>query len=629
MTINANAPASQTAVQYRWAEEDDDHIASAMAGVALNIERYSWQRRILSLVCTRYMTGRDVSTVYAYSMAKRPASLAARLRNIDWTPPHDNVIATIGDTYAARLWKQHPFIVVVPIAGNFKAYVKAKQLGRFIDAVFYDTKFWDTYEQCGDDAVMVGDAFVKVHESATQSKKIAITRVLADEILVNEEEALYGNMRSMIQRCFMHVEELIALYGKTKELRDKIWKAPRAQAGLYYGDLNVQDIVPFLEGWHLKGWNSKTDKEDPGKKVVSINNVLLSRTDWGKNHFPFARLQFKRLPNGYFSQGLVEQLLPYQAELNRYDEADWENQKRMSYPTVMNPTGSGVSASMLGGGSGRIINYNPIAGQKPTFEFPDATNQLAEIRRARIRNNAFQRARIDENTTAEQHPSGVNSGTALMMYQTMKDSAHADLGQRGETFVTDIGMLVTELAEDLEPKVMLPGRNVIEIDWKDIKLSKDSYHARAFPMSSLPQLPAARQQKIDNWYANGNITKEIKMRLEQVPDVDGYADLVNAALDDVFAVLDCIIEDGEYNPPEPFEDLGTALAIAQSRYLQEKTRKHTPEDRLDLLLTWIMQADELIAEGAGPVGIQSPAGAPAAPPTQTVPAQAAPQQLSA
>lgn len=630
MTINANTP-TQTQIDYRWYDKDGKAVGNALSSAAAQIEKGSWYRRLLGLVCSRYMTGRETSTLYAYSMARRPASLTKRLMHVDWTPPNDNVIATINDVYRARIWKQHPFILVVPIAGNFKAYLKSIQLTRFCDAVFHDTKFWDTFEWCGDDCVSVGDMFAKVHESLTEKRKIAITRVLPDEILVNEEEALYGNPRSIIQRCFEHREVLIQRFGTTPALRDAIWKAPHAQPGLYMGQMDVQDVVPYLEGWHLPGWNRTTDKEDEGRHVVSVNNVVIGDPDekWKKNHFPFAHARFSRLPTGYFSQGLVEQLLSYQNDLNRYDDADWENQLRISWPRILNPIGSQVSADSWAGSSGGIVNYVPVNGHEPKVVFPDATNALAEVRRQRIKDSAYLRARISQNSAQAEKPAGLNSGTAIMAWATIDDSAHVDLGQRAEQFVTDAAELVFEVAEEVKPVVKLPGTQLQEIKWDDCALTKDSYHARAFPMSSLPQLPAARQQKIDNWYANGQITKAIKMRLEQVPDVDGYADLANGGLDDIFSTLGELIETGEYAPPEPFQDLKTAIQVAQSYYLHWRSRKTIPQDRLDLLLQWIMQCDELLNEGVEDVGLQSPEGAPAAPPVQTSPSQGQPAQLPA
>lgn len=630
MTINANVPTGATNVKYRWWEEPTLGVASALSAAAQNIERYSWQRRLLGLVCSRYFTGREMTALYAYSMARRPASLTTRLRSIDWSVPSDNVIATIADVFRSRIGKARPFVVVVPIAGNFKAYLKSIQMSRFSDAVWHDTNFWDTFETVFDDAMCDGDGFVKVHESATEKKKIAITRVLGDEILVNEEEALYGNPRSLIQRCFMHREELIAKYGDKPEKRDAIWRAPGAYPGLYHGDLNAQDVIPYCEGWHKKGYNSQTDKEEEGRNVVAISNLVLSDVDWKKNRFPFAQLKFSRLRTGFFNQGLVEKLLPYQAELNRYDAADWENQNRISWPRVLNPIGSQATPASLMGASGGIINFVPIAGMAPTFVYPDATNPLAEQRRQRIKQSAYLRARISENTAQAQKPDGLNSGTAIMAWANIEDGAHIDLGQRSEDFVTDVADLVFDLAEDIEPVVRLPGRNVQEINWKECRLSHDSYHARAFPISQLPQLPAAREQKIANWYANGQISKAMQMRLEQVPDTEGYMDLANASINNIFMMLDAIVEDEDYHPPEPFQDLNLALQIAQSKYLQERNRG-TPQDRLDLLLTWCLQCDELIEQmGPTQIGLQSPATNPAlAPPLQASPAQGAPAQLAA
>lgn len=627
MTINANS-SSVESVNYRWFDVDEGDVGQALAGAAQNIEQTSWNRRLMSLVCTRYMTGREVSSLYAYSMARRPASLTNRLRNIDWAPPTDNVVATINDVYRARIWKQHPFILVVPIAGNFKAYLKSIQLSRFCDAVFHDTNFWDTYEWCGDDCVSTGDAFVKVHESLVEKKKIDITRVFPDEILVNEEEARNGNPRSLIQRCFEHKEVLIQRYGTTPELRDKIWNAPPAYSGLWNTGADTSDIVPFIEGYHLKGYNRLTDKEDNGRHTVSINNVVLEDDrKWDKSRFPYAHLKFSRLPSGFFNQGLVEQLLPYQAELDRYDDADWENQRRISWPRVMNPIGSQMNVDAFAGVSGGVVDYMPISGMRPEVVFPAATSPTAEVRRQRIKDSAYLRARISMNTAQAEKPAGLNSGTAIMAWATIEDAAHVDLGQRAEKFVTDIAELVFDVASEVKPVVKLPGMQLQEIKWDDCALTKDSYHARAFPMSSLPQLPAAREQKIANWYANGDITKQIKMRLEQVPDVDGYADLANGGLDDIFSTLDNLIETGEYNPPEPFQDLSTAIQVAQSYYLHWRSRNVLPQDRLDLLLTWIMQADELLAEGVEAVGLQSPTAAPAAPPMQVTPSQGAPAQL--
>jgi hypothetical protein len=143
-------------------------------------------------------------------------------------------------------------------------------------------------------------------------------------------------------------------------------------------------------------------------------------------------------------------------------------------------------------------------------------------------------------------------------------------------------------------------------------------------MSRLPQLPAARLQQVADWYQDGIIDKSTKLRLEQVPDTQGYANLFTAAEDNIHRTIDLIIEDAEYEPPEPYQDLKKGIQIGQSRWLQERDRK-TPQDRLDLLMQLVMQAQELTEQGNPPptVGIQArepfapaagaPPGGPAVP----------------
>src|SRR4029079_9511888 len=122
-----------------------------------------------------------------------------------------------------------------PIAGNFKARIRSKKLSRVVDAVFADQNFWDIHEDCGLDAVTTGNCFVKVQPATDGSRKIEISRVHTDEILVNEEEAQLNKPRSLIQRVFEHKEVLIARYGDTPEKRDAISRAASVFAGLYFG----------------------------------------------------------------------------------------------------------------------------------------------------------------------------------------------------------------------------------------------------------------------------------------------------------------------------------------------------------------------------------------------------------
>jgi hypothetical protein len=621
MTVNAGPTRVRQPYGIRWWNEDATRVASALHSSATSIEAWSWHRRYLNLVCARYMTGRELPAVYGYSMSRRPAPLASM--TAQWAAPALNIIATCSDVYSARIWKNRPFIMVSPQAGNFQARLRSQRLSRWNDGMFYELGLWDMKELAGTDSTTVGDGLVKVYRG--MDGKITTERILSDELLVNEDEALYGKPRSLIQRVWVHREELLDRFGKDPKKRAAIERANGVWPGFYGANRGEEDILPLLEGWRLPRASGA-----PGRRVLSVGDILLDDTKWTRPRFPFARLIFRPLSLGYFGQGLAEQLLPLQAEINREMEAIRENHERMAWPRWMNPIGSQVPDQALDGRSGGVINHMPQLRPEPVTI--DANRPEAYQYLEGLIVKALKRARISEQAAAGAKPAGLNSGAALMAWAQIDDAAHADVGQRDEDFVTDLFTLLRDEAEEVKPTVMVPGRNAQQIKWEDVRLDNDAYVARAFPMSRLPQLPAAKLQQISDWYADGIITKQDKMRLEQVPDTQGYAALATAPRDYIEATLDEIVETGRYQPPDPDMDLAAALQISQARYQLEK-REKTPRDRLEKLLQFRAHVHELIEDlgGVGPmsVGLQPPPGAPAPPPPQAGPSQGPPQQLAA
>lgn len=616
----------------RWETSDDKQVAADLMATASAIEKSSWQRRYLSLTCYRYMTGRPTAPGFSYSMAARSAGMNALYRSAEWRAPMFNGIAQIADTMSSRIFKARPFLMFTPIAGDFKARMKAKGLTRWVDGMFHELDLWNLIELCGIDAMTYGTGILKICEGL--DGKPAIRRVLPDELLINEEEAVYGAMPNEHQRVFMHRQEALAKWGKNPEAERAIKHAPSVHPGFASSQLDTKDILPLVEGW-----SAPLPGQKYGRHVLAIGNYALEDDrNWDKPHAPFAILRYKQLGMSYFGQGLAEQLLPLQQEANRVASAIWENMRRMAWPRVVVDTGSGVQESSLSDKSGGVIKssmgtsgvsfVNPVANGPEVYGWFDRILKLMR-----------ERARISDTAATGTKPPGMSSGKAIEMQSQVDDAAHVDLGQRLEDFVEQTGELLVELGEKLHPVVTVPGRRNQQIKWNDVELSKNSYSMRAFPISRLPQSGPGRQQQIDTWYADGIISKATKLRLEQVPDVEAFQDLANASEDAIEMALDEMVENGEFCPPEPFFDLTDALRIAQSRYLLEKNEK-TPQDRLDLILQWIAVIEEMKGDTAGPIGIQPPAAAPGAvpagpgappapPPLQATPGMAPPQALAA
>lgn len=585
------------------------------------IERANWSTRWADLTYYRYMSGRSGGPVtFNFSSTARPSDLTRLWGRATFTAPKYNLLAQCGDALHARVFSHRPFLFVSPIDGDFKARVKAKKLTRFIDACFFDLKLWPIIEQMGADCRTWGSAFLKVDVSQDK-KRIEVTRVLRDEVVIDDNEMNTGSEpMHMGIRLFVNRDVMLSRYRNNKAAVAAIMRAPKSSNGCYLGsDLDTTDVIVLREAWARKVGDV------PGRHVLSVGNYAFVDEPYDKDHFPIARMVFNDLNVGYFGQGMPEMVLGLVRSLDFQLAAIDENHRRASWPRVGIQSGSNLNPNQLGDTSNGIFHF--AAGKEPMFVFPKAASPEQYGYVQQLIGMIKERFRLNDQVVSGKRPK-FTSGAAIEKEDEVNDQAHVDLFQHLENCVEQIGILLVEAAEICKPVVRLPGRMVQEIAWEDVKIARSTYWLRVFKLSQLSQSGAEKQAQIDRWYAEGVISKATKMRLEQVPDIDGYQNLANASLDFIEWALDKIVEDGDYEPPEPWIDLQAASEIAQSRYLLEKMYQ-TPRDRLDLILQWMAQVQEMISDltpppppppgavpglPAGPAGLLSPVPGGAPPP---------------
>lgn len=578
-----------------------------------SLERANWATRWANLNYYRYMTGRSAGpSTFNYSSTARPSKLGSFWSRATFTAPRYNILAQCSDALHARVYSHRPFLFCTPIDGDFKARVKSKKLTRFLDASFYDLKLWPIIEQCGADCRMWGAAFLKIDVSA-DGKRIEVTRVLADEVQVDDNELNVGAEPLHLGiRIFVNRQVMYDKYKDDPAAMEAISRAPKSSNGCYFGsEMDMTDVIVLREAW------SRQVGKPPGRHVLSVGDFALVDEKYEKDHFPVARLIFNDMSTGYFGQGMPEMVIGLVRSLDFQLSAIDENHRRASWPRIGIESGSNVNPAALADTSNGIYHF--AAGKPPKFDFPNAASAQQYGWVQQLIGMIKERFRLNDQVAAGKKPK-FTSGAAIEKEDEVNDEAHVDLAQHLETFVEQIGTLIIEAAEICKPTVRLPGRKVQEIKWTDVQIARSTYWLRVFPISQLSQSAAEKQAQIDRWYAEGTISKAIKMRLEQVPDLDGYQNLANASLDFIEFSLDAIVEDGDYAPPEPWMDLQAASQTVQSRYLLEKMQK-TPRDRLDQLLRWMAQVQEMLDEANAPppsapglpAGPGGPPGLPAGP----------------
>src|ERR1700690_152083 len=594
----------------RWWKEDEASVASALTAVAISIEFSTWRERYMGFVCSRLMTGRGIPGAYSCSLGNRTGRVAQSTWGAIFNPPALNGVASAADVLMNKIYKNRPFIEWIAPRSDFKTRCATKAATEWVDAVFDELQVWKIVELCGLDCMTYPASFAKVCEGS--DGKPDIIRVLDEEILLMPDDAGgYGNPRSLIQRVFVNRDDAIAKYAVGEDadhIREQLENAAGVSPGFYKSPIQYDDTLGLVEGWRLPS----PDGKERGRRVLAIDNVLLQDEEWTRDHFPFAKLVFSLVSNSWKGQSLAEIALPLQRELERIVTTIAECERRNAWPRWAYTTASQGNPEMFAG-PGFIVT----TGDMPqALDQPAVPKELYQSRDA-IEARLYKRLGISEAQTSGTVPGGLNSGVAVLAYNQVDDSRHVATAQRQEDFVTDIARLLIEQAEESDFRVKVNGKMQ---GWRDIGISMKKAKAQAFPMSRLPTMPAARLQTIENRYNEGTITRQTKMRLQDVPDTQGFEDLFASSEDYIYKTLDQLVYDGKYIPPLPYSNLQQALALAQARFLQE-SKYGTPVDRLMLLSQYISALLELVSPppAPSPQGPMMPPGGPPIPPGPLAP----------
>jgi hypothetical protein len=596
----------------KGADDANSELANWVTRVAVARETAQTPNRWRSVIFNRHMTGRPNSPQFSYAMARRPVSQQAWYAQYEFAAPTYNSIAATMDIYINRLFRNHSFLSVAPDRGNFKMSQDAKQLEQWIDGAFDDSGMWKQWSKMGLDSGTCGSGWFKFHENDYSEMQCS---------LIHRDELLWANpeddrQEEVIHRVWANRDEVVDRWGTT-EARKKAILGAQAYPAFYLGvGLDCSNVIPLLNAYKLP---HGPKRKKPGREVLVVGNVTLDDCEYSDDRLPFEGYQFHEL-NGVDGQGLAEILLTLDDEFNTELAYITENIHRCGFPKWMVEANSGVNPDSLGDISAAVVEYLIT---KPEMVAPPPNSPQMFQNLDRLLTLIRQRGHISEAAVENTTPVGLKSGTAIDKYQQVEDASFGEMGARLEAFLVRCGYQMIRLGKKLKPAVTLAGNKRQVIDWVDLPMkSGRPKFLKAFPMSRLSQLPAGKQEQLDEMLRTQVITKQMHTRASQVMDLNGMIDLLDAPQDSCDRQLDRIMESGDYEPPAPFLDLVYAVAAVESRYLLEQDNG-APIDRLDLLLQWRAACKEQLADESKPdptsapliegptpgaVGIQPPGG---------------------
>lgn len=513
-----------------------------------------------------------------------------------------NIIESMVDTATNKISKNKVKPSFLTDGGNWFERKKGKLLNKYIEGQFYSVQAYKKGREAFPDACIWGSCFLHPYRV---EKEICVERVMPEEIIVDETEAIYGEPRNMYRWKIIHRQTLIDLYPKFKA---QIKVANDVKTGLP-SHQNVSDMVMIVEAWHLP---SGKDGKD-GRHFLGINNCTLVNEEYKKNRFPFVKFDWKKKRKGYRAKSLAEELMPLQLEINKSLIRISRSLDLCSVPRVYLDTASSVVKSQLTNEIGSIVWYE---GNIPTIVAPTAVSPDLAGHLENMYRKSFEKAGISQLAAQSKKPDGLDSGKALREFSDIESERFATVEQNWEEFYLDLAKHLIDLGKEIAEEfgdysVMVKSSDSTEtISWKEIDLDEDKYIMQVFPTAFLSKTPSGKLNDVKDLAQAGLIEdKDTLIKLLDWPDLESYMRLKTAAQDNLSKTAEDIIEKGIFTSPEPFQNLQMGLDIFNNYYLWARNAK-VPEKRLEQLRRWMAEANVMIKKAQMEVQSQQMAAQP-------------------
>lgn len=549
-----------------------------------------------------------------YSFAGANISKFDQSTGLPQERPTFNLIQSCTDTLVSRIGQNRPQPVFLTDNGDYKQRNLAKKLNNFIQGEFYST---DTYEQAVDilrDACVEGTGCAHVYE--TDEKRVGLERVLLTELSIDANDGIYRKPRRMYRHKLVDRDVLLASF---PDEEDKIKAAAKATPDNGTdSSKTVSDQVLVVEAWSLPSVKGAKD----GRHMLGISSGSLLDEPYEKNRFPFAFIHYSHRLLGFWSQGLAEQLMGTQLDLNSILYTISRSIKLMGVPRVLVEDGSKVVSAHINNEIGNIVKYR---GSKPEFVTQNSNAADLYSERDKLIQYGFQQCGVSSMQATSQKPSGLDSGEAIRSYDDISNDRFATLARRHDNFFIDIAHLMVDLAKDIAERdgkysTIYPAKNGTQmIDLPKAAMVEDAFVIQCYTQSSLPKDPAGRLAKITEMIQAGMISIQEGRRLLDYPDLEQVEKLANAGEERIFQILDEIIESGSYTPPDPFMDLELAQKLTV-QYFNLYSQAKLEESKAQQLRNFFEQCLALKQEATPPpmpaMGApNAPIASPQAPPT--------------
>ena len=615
--IPAQDKAKGADVSLQWWKQEGEDMVSSITNVLQAIRLFQVGRLNMMNLCIRLYGNRGLSQLF--SAARGNAMKIVRQQNAGPDRLTDNVISSCVDTVHSTMTKNKPSPFFLTSGGDYREQRKAKRLTKLSEGMFYEADAYRKGALCFRDGLITGDGFMHAYIDR-DTNRVCLERVPSFEINIDEVEAAHGEPRQMHR--VRNVDRAVLL--AVKEFKDKeaLLETDKIQTDTGGSTpLQVSDTVELRESWRLPSGPKAKD----GRHVISTPKGVLWTEKWEDDWFPFVKMPWSEPTLGYFGTSAAQQIMGQQIQINKLLWMESSAIHTIGTTKFAYQIGSQIVPENITNGNGLHIKYS---GDKlPAYITPPPFHEAIPAMLQTVKQSAFEQLGVSMLAAQSKKPDGLDSGTAIREYNYIQTDRFYAKGILYENFYMDIAKLMLRLAKKVCEKeghyyVKHYGSHqhyLDEIDLADCDIDEANLSVKCFPVSSLPQEPAAREATVQEYVAAGWITPQRGRRLMSFPDLEADDNLADAQEEWFLKIIDKMVDGtskdpmDDFEPPDPLDN----LALAKELFVQEYHLARCgdlDEDRLQLLRLFLQQVDAL-EQAAMPPPPTPGAGVPQGQPT--------------
>lgn len=606
-----------------WWTADKDDVADKLTSHArLLYDADTSRREEIRMNCLRW--GLSLSGLRAVTTLTTVTDTDLRL----------NIIKSVTETIQAKIGSNRPRPYVLTDGADYELKTKAKELQRFLDGAYQASGIYTLAADVFRDAMIAKTGvfgFKPVYHE--DGPCIAAQRVFPLEILVDPNEAADGDPDTIYRVYFESKERLRVLFPKFREeIELATMQDPDGSMADDLGNgLEDPRMVLVCEGWKRANYDFEGTCH-AGRHVMAVGTAALVDEEWEHDYFPFEFFHWCRPVRGFWGGAAVSEIRPIEREVNLLLQRVQEAMRLLGNPWVLKHKDSGVEAKKLTNRPGDVIEWDGQPGQEPKVVTHQAIGADVLNQTWTLYGKAFEIVGTNQLQAAAVKPPGVESGRALEQLGEEHTVRFKHVSQHFEQIVAvGCARQFLRLAKRLNEVVpggfkikSRSGKQMIRLKWDDVAMSPDDFFLDVYPTALLPALPSGKIAEVERLMQAGIITPQQGRQLLDFPDLASTMDPIMAAQNLLERQLSEMLDNGNVQVPDEWQDPNACLQYAVTQYLMAQLES-VPEARLDLVRNYMSVCEQRIAAAmppAPPPGMPTMDGAMMAPPGMGPPAPA-------